>query len=343
MSLQTNVATAPLLPEKETGGIWIFAEQAGGQILPVAFELLSHSKQLAADLKTDLTAVLFGSDLARQAAKLIYGGADTVLLSDDPALAGLPEDECTRLLTDLVRRYQPDIFLFGATAFGGSVAPRVAARIGTGLTADCTGLAIQPETGLLLQTRPAFGGNLMATIVTEHHRPQMATVLPGVLKASLPDHARSGAIRRVAPPLPTGRIAELARTMQMQEPGIADAKIIVSAGRGIGSQKNLSLVRDLACLLGGQYGVSRPLVDMGWAESRCQIGQTGQAVSPLLLITCGISGAIQHLAGLGGAKTIVAINTDPEAPIFSVADYRIVGDCIAILKQLIRELTPDGS
>jgi electron transfer flavoprotein alpha subunit len=323
--------------EDRRGGIWVFAEQSGDRLHPVAFELLGRSRQLAADRKARLTAVLIGSGIAHQATDLIYAGADAVLLCDDASLSGLPEDGCTTLLSDLVRLHQPEIFLFGATAFGRSVAPRVAARVRTGLTADCTRLDIDPGTGLLLQTRPAFGGNLMATIVTDRHRPQMATVRPGVLPAPPADRARRGSIIPVAPPPATGRVVELARVIQQKEPGIADADVIVSAGRGIGSQKNLSLVRDLAEMLGGQYGVSRPLVDMGWADSRHQIGQTGQAVAPKLLIACGISGAIQHLAGLGGARTIVAINTDPEAPIFTVADYRIVGDCVAILQRLIRE------
>lgn len=319
------------------GGIWVFAEQCGDQVHPVAFELLGRSRQLATDLRVRLTAVLIGSGITQQATDLIYGGADDVLLCDDASLTGLPEDGCTALLSDLVLLHQPDIFLYGATAFGRSVAPRVAARVKTGLTADCTRLDIDPETGLLLQTRPAFGGNLMATIVTDRHKPQMATVRPGVLPVLPSDRSRRGTICTVAPPPVTGRVVELARMMRHNEPGIADADIIVSAGRGIGSQKNLSLVRDLAAMLGGVYGVSRPLVDMGWADSRHQIGQTGQAVAPRLLIACGISGAIQHLAGLGGAQTIVAINTDPDAPIFTIADYRIVGDCVAILQRLIRE------
>ncbi|MDW7657488.1 MAG: electron transfer flavoprotein subunit alpha/FixB family protein [Bacillota bacterium] len=323
--------------EDYQGGIWVFVEQTGGQVHPVAFELLGRSQQLAADLQVRLTAVLIGRDISHQATDLIYAGADAVLLCDDAVLSGLPEDACTTLLSDLVQLHQPDIFLFGATAFGRSVAPRVAARVRTGLTADCTRLDIEPETGLLLQTRPAFGGNLMATIVTDRHRPQMATVRPGVLPALPTDRSRRGTIITARPPLATGRVVELARVLRQKEPGIADADLIVSAGRGIGSQKNLSLVRELAEMLGGVYGVSRPLVDMGWADSSHQIGQTGQAVAPRLLIACGISGAIQHLAGLGGAQTIVAINTDPEAPIFTIADYRIVGDCVAILQRLIRE------
>ena len=328
----------PAVADKQ-GPIWVFAESSGRQVLSVACELLGRARQLADQRQACLAAVLLGSGIAQQAAGLIAAGADEVLLCDDPGLAGLPEDACTDVLCDLVRSHRPEMLLFGATAFGRCVAPRVAARIRTGLTADCTRLEIEPETGLLLQTRPAFGGNLLATIVTDRHRPQMATVRPNIFPVPPPDATRVGQIIRVVPPVPGGRMVELSRVMQKKEPGIAGADVIVSAGRGIGSQKNLALVRELAALLGGLYAVSRPLVDMGWADSRCQIGQTGQAVSPRLLIVCGISGAIQHLAGIGGARTIVAINIDPQAPIFSVADYRVVGDCVAILRQLIRALS----
>jgi len=220
--------------------------------------------------------------------------------------------------------------------FGRSLAPRVAARVGTGLTADCTGLDIGAD-GLLQQTRPAFGGNLMATIITAARRPQMATVRPGVFSAAPRAAGRQGEVVRVQQP--TGLVLPQVLKTAPGAPGesIAAARVIVSAGRGIGNQKNLELVRRLAERLGGSMGVTRPLVDMGWAPYPCQIGQTGLAVAPDLLVCCGVSGAIQHLAGMGGAKVVVAINSDPQAPIFGAAHYKVVGDAVEILKQLLAQ------
>ena len=337
-------------------GIWVFAEQQAGQVLPVAFELLGQARQLAAARQCDVTALLLGgqaaadagsadlsaqaADLSVQSADLITAGADTVLYCDHPTLAEPLDDPYTDLIAAQIRRRRPEIFLIGATDFGRSLAPRIAARLRTGLTADCTQLAIDPDSGLLRQTRPAFGGNLMATIVTEKRRPQMATVRPGVLPVLPRDPSRLavGRAMPIDPPAVSDRIILLAKELAARTAGIADAPVIVSAGRGIGSIKHLALIKRLAELLGGSYGVSRPLVDMGWSDGSHQIGQTGQAVAPRLLIACGISGAIQHLAGIGGAEKIIAINTDPEAPIFTVADYRVVGDCVPILRKLIAAL-----
>ncbi len=321
------------------GGLWVLAEHDQGRILPVAFELLGRARQLADRMSCPVAAVLPGPGDKAGISALIAAGADEVLTCADPALDNLPEDPCTDLLSHLVRQHEPAVFLIGATHWGRTVAPRVAARVQTGLTADCTRLDIDPKTGLLLQTRPAFGGNLLATIVTEHHRPQMATVRPGVLPEPVRDTSRHGRLLKVEPPPLTNRLTELSRLVLPPEQGIAAARVIVSAGRGIMSQKNLSLVRSLADLLGGQMGVSRPLVDMGWAPVGCQIGQTGQSVAPDLLIACGISGAIQHIAGLGQARTLVAINTDPEAPIFQFADVQVVADCVPLLRQLVRDLS----
>ncbi|NLO35531.1 MAG: electron transfer flavoprotein subunit alpha/FixB family protein [Clostridiaceae bacterium] len=329
-----NGSVAPL-----PGGLWVLAEHDQGRILPVVFELLGRARLLADRKGCPVAAVLPGPGDETVVSSLIAAGADEVLACADPTLAGLPEDPCTDLLAHLVRQHAPEIFLLGATAWGRTIAPRVAARVQTGLTADCTMLDIDPQTGLLLQTRPAFGGNLLATIVTERHRPQMATVRPGVLPEPVCDTGRCGRLLIVqAPPL-TNRLTELVRLVLPPEQGIASARVIVSAGRGIMSQKNLALVRILADLLGGQMGVSRPLVDMGWAPVTCQIGQTGQSVAPDLLIACGISGAIQHIAGLGQVRTLVAINTDPEAPIFQVADYQVVADCVPLLRQLVRDFS----
>lgn len=325
-------------------GIWVFAEQHMGKVLPVAYELLGKGEKLARQRDCKLTALLFGKDVASEAQKLIAYGADQVLLCEDDRLADNLDENYVELFDKLLNKYKPEILLFGATGFGRSIAPRVAARVRTGLTADCTLLEIDSETGLLQQTRPAFGGNLMATIVCPNHRPQMATVRPGVMSALESNDSRKGKVIPVS--MPKQEIENIELLEQILTPEIdtiADAQIIVSAGRGIGSQKNLALVHQLAELLGGTVGVTRPLVDIGWSEYKYQIGQTGSTVAPKLLITCGISGAIQHLAGISGAETIIAINSDPDAPIFSVAHYKVVGDCVEILKKLISEKFKNNS
>lgn len=322
-------------------GILIFAEQQEGKVLDVALELLGKARELCSQRGCALSAVLLGSGIESEAEKLIAYGADRVLLCDHPKLQ-VPTDELyTKIIADAIEEYKPEILLFGATGFGRSVAPRVAARVQTGLTADCTILAINPDTGLLEQTRPAFGGNLMATIVCPAHRPQMATVRPGVMPMLEPDPSRAGEIIPLSCPTEQSR-CELIETIRSAASGsIADAKIIVCAGRGIGSQKNMRLVRELAELLGGEVGVTRSLVDMGWGQSKSQIGQTGFVVAPKLLISCGVSGAIQHLAGIAGAETVIAINTDPDAPIFGAASHGIVGDCVEVLGEMIAALKED--
>ncbi len=327
-------------------GVWVFAEQHQGDILQVVYELLGKGKEISEKKVCLLTAVLFGENIKDEIPKLFAYGADRVIYCEDPALRMNLEEDQTRLLEQLISVHKPDIFLFGATGFGRSLAPRIAARVGTGLTADCTQLDIDPESGSLLQTRPAFGGNLMATIICPEHRPQMATVRPGVMLAKDPEDladaaAASGKKHEVislpwidSAPNKQG-VEVLQEILSKRVNSIADAEIIVSAGRGIGSQKNMTLVKRLAELIGARVGVSRPLVDIGWSEYKNQIGQTGSSVSPKLLITCGISGSVQHLAGIGNAHTIIAINSDPDAAIFSVADYKVVGDCVEILKKLI--------
>lgn len=328
-------------PLGDYSGILIFAEQQEGRVLDVALELLGKAKELSCQRNCKLTAILLGSSIESEAKKLIAYGADRVLLCDDPKLH-LPTDELyTKIITDVIEGYKPEILLFGATAFGRSVAPRVAARVQTGLTADCTILAINPDTGLLEQTRPAFGGNLMAAIICPSHRPQMATVRPGVMPMLSPDHSRAGEIIRLHCPADQSRCEVLERICSAAAGSIADARIIVCAGRGIGSQKNMGLVKELAGRLGGELGVTRGLVDLGWAQPSAQIGQTGFVVAPKLLISCGVSGAIQHLAGIAGAETVIAINTDPDAPIFGAASHGIVGDCVEVIKELLRALEAD--
>lgn len=320
-------------------GVWIYAEERQGEIHPVALELLGVGQKLAKNRGCQVTALLLGSGSEDQAQSLISHGADRVFVWTPNDGKSRQEACLVAVMDHLMSSEKPEIFLFGATGLGRSLAPRVAARLRTGLTADCTQLEIDEETGLIHQTRPAFGGNLMATIICPDHRPQMASVRPGVMKPALPDDTRRGEV------IPVLFQPDRDQSLQVLEeialppvPSIAGAQVIVSAGRGIGNQKNMALIHRLAELLDAQVGVSRPLVDTGWSEYRHQIGQTGSMVKPKLLIACGISGAIQHLAGMSGAETIIAINNDPEAPIFSVAHYKVVGDCVEVLKQLIKNL-----
>lgn len=318
-------------------GILVVAEQNKGQLQDITLELLCKAKELQSDLNCDVIAVLAGENMAAQAQQLIRHGADAVYLCDSPACSQMMEEQSADLITRVISRCKPEIVLFGATEFGRSLAPRVAARLHTGLTADCTVLEIDKEKRLLQQTRPAFGGNLMATIVCPGHRPQMATVRPGVFRQGQP-RARAGRVVPVPVPEDKGRTALLCSRPAAHSASIADASVIVAVGKGIGNQKNMQYARELARLLGGQVGASRPLVDAGWAEYPMQVGQTGRTVAPKLYIACGISGAIQHLAGMSNAETIVAINTDPDAPIFNVAHYAVVGDCVEVLKQMIAAL-----
>lgn len=324
--------------------IWVFAEQHKGTVLPVSLELIGKGMELSKEKKCKLSAVLFGSQIQEEAEKLIAYGADKVYVCDHTDLEVSSDEQYTYMFDKMITQYKPEILLLGATGFGRSLAPRIAARVKTGLTADCTILEIDHETGLLHQTRPAFGGNLMATIVCPGHRPQMATVRPGIMPVQDPDFSREGQIISMEYEDSIEKKIKLMEEILAPEvKTIADAEIIVAVGRGIGSQKNMALAEKLASLIGGSLGVSRPLVDIGWGNHKNQIGQTGSSISPKLLISCGISGAIQHLAGISGAENIIAINTDPEAPIFNTAHYKVVGDCVEILKKMITSIEETGS
>ena len=325
--------------------IWVYVQESGGKPLDVSFELLYKGRELSDQLGADLCAVLISPDAASKDA--LSGWADKVYLVRGETYKDVVEGPYAEALISLIEEYKPEIVLYGATVFGRSLAPAVAAKVHTGLTADCTMLEIDPETGLLKQTRPAFGGNLMATIICPDHRPQMATVRPGVFKAPdrselkivdtefiecKPDVAASAGIK----------ILELVK--QLDTGSIKDADILFVCGRGIGSKSNVAKVERLAGLIREKYavsadfGVSRPLVDTGWAEYKHQVGQTGLSVAPKLLISLGVSGAIQHLSGISGAKTIVAVNTDPEAPIFGIAHYSVVADCTEIVDAMLAAL-----
>ncbi len=322
-------------------GVWVVAEQKGGVIQSVTYELLGAGRSLADQREVGLAAVLIGDGLEKAAAELIERGADRVYLAQAPALAEFLDEPYSRILSRLIREEKPEIVLTGATAIGRSLIPRVAAEVYTGLTADCTGLEIDPERGLLLQTRPAFGGNIMATIVCENYRPQMATVRHKVMKEAAADPSRKGEIVEVEVKdqdcLSRTRFLETVEELGYAV-NIAEADIIVSGGRGMKGPENYPMLQELAQLLGGAVGASRAAVDSGWIPYSHQVGQTGKTVQPQLYIACGISGAIQHLVGMQSAETIVAINRDPAAPIFTVADYGLVGDLFEIVPALIKRL-----
>ncbi len=324
-------------------GIWVFAQQIGGEIAPVTLELLTRARQLAKELQTTVSAVLLGSGVRSLCGTLWEYGAQKVYLEEDPLLSELNEGIYADVITELVRRHRPEILLIGATVHGRAIAPRVASTLNTGLTADCTELTVDPATRLLHQTRPAFGGGLMATILCPNRRPQMATVRPGVF-AACPGEAGKAELQEERLSLAPGKTRLLSLALKGGEGlDIAAAKVIVAAGRGIGKQANLSLTEELAGLLGGAPGVSRSLVDMGWADRSRQVGQSGKTVAPRLYIACGISGAIQHMVGIGSATVIVAINSNPDAPIMRAADLAIVGDAAQVLRAVIQACRDRGA
>ncbi len=320
-------------------GIWVFAEQKKGIVSGVAFELLGAGKALAQKLGVQLSAVLIGSMIGAQSKRLIEYGADSVYEIDHPSLDLYNDDSYAEIFIQLVKQYKPEIILMGATTYGRSLAPKVASRLNTGLTADCTSLDIDPEKRQLLQTRPAFGGNLMATIICPDNRPQMATVRPKVMKPLAPDRLRKGAIIKPVVEIPlTTRMKVIEIVDDLCETvNLAEADIVVSAGRGIGDPSNICLVEELAGILGGAVGASRAVVDAGWIGYNHQVGQTGKTVCPKMYIACGISGAVQHLAGMSSSDIIIAINKNPEAPIFKIATYGIVGDALQVLPAMIKE------
>jgi electron transfer flavoprotein alpha subunit len=321
-------------------GVWVFAEQRRGSLKNVGFELLSRGRELADTLKTELCAVCLGHNVAA-VNSLIAHGADKVYLVDSPDLADNQEDYFTHQLLDLIKQYKPEVVLAGATALGRSFIPRVASILNTGLTADCTGLDIDTEKRLLLQTRPTFGGNIMATIICPNKRPQMSTVRPRVFKKAAPDPNRKGQIIKVdfKKEGVTAKTKLLSFVEDITEKiKLEDADIIVSGGRGLGKAENFKLLAELAEVMGAALGSSRAAVDEGWIPYSHQVGQTGKTVCPRLYIACGISGAIQHLAGMQTSDCIVAINDNPDAPIFQVAHYGIVGDLFQVVPLMIKKL-----
>jgi electron transfer flavoprotein alpha subunit len=331
-------------PETPPDGIWVFAEQRQGALAPVALQLLGEARRLGEALQAKVAAVLLGEGVASLAPVLLAGGADKVYLVEHPRLADFLEAPHAAALAELARQFRPEIILAGATYLGRAFIPQVAAALKTGLTADCTAFAIDQERRLLLQTRPAFGGNIMATIITPRTYPQMATARPGVFKAATPGGPQDGQVIRVElgclEESGPSRFLKVVEEIKERIP-LGEAEAIVAGGRGLKEAKNFRLLEELADLLGAALGATRGAVDAGWISYAHQIGQTGKTVSPKLYIACGLSGAAQHLVGMQSSDFIVAINKDPAAPIFRVADLGLVGDLFEIIPALIQEIKKD--
>lgn len=325
----------------EYKGVYVFIQQVEGVTAPVSFELLGKAKELAKALNTTVSAVLCGYNVASLADELGEYGADTVVLIDDPALSEYTTEPYAQAMFGVIDYFKPEIVLYGATTIGRDLAPRVSARVHTGLTADCTRLEIDPETGRLLMTRPAFGGNLMATIICPDFRPQMATVRPGVMQRAERVEGRRARVLPFNLKIEHNdcfvEVLDVIKKMN-ETVDISEAKILVSGGRGMGSKENFRMLYDLADALGGRVAASRAAVDAGWADKEMQVGQTGRTVRPKLYIAVGISGAIQHLAGMEESEVIIAINRDETAPIFNVADYGVVGDLGKVVPMLTEKI-----
>ena len=343
----------------EYSGVWVLAEQRNNELLNVSLELVSEGRKLADELNEKLTAVVLGSDLGKAGKKLVAQGADQVYIVEDKELLQYRTAPYTKVVAELINKCKPEIVLLGATHNGRDLGPRVSARINTGLTADCTKLAIDKERKILLQTRPAFGGNLMATIICPDHRPQMSTVRPGVMTKEEADYDRTGKIKYLDADINADDLGSevtkegvilkfspefgdedlLTEIIQIVKEAqhsvnLEQADIIVSGGRGVGDPEGFSVIENLAETLNGEVGASRAVVDEGWIDKEHQVGQTGKTVKPKLYIACGISGAIQHRAGMNNSDIIIAINTDREASIFDICDYGIVGDLHKIVPML---------
>ncbi len=329
---------------KSYSGICVFAEHKMGKLASVVPEIIGAALELKKTKPEPVSAILVGAGVKSLAPELLSYGVDEVWMIDNPSIGDFDEDVQAELVSRIITEKKPEIFLGGGTVTGRSLLPRVAAKILTGLTADCTELSIDPSTKLLKQTRPAFGGNIMATILTQSHRPQMATVRHKVMNPAAKVAAPKGTIIDLSHiPVPKSKIEflefveEKAGTVNLVE-----ADVIVSGGRGLKDPKNFSVLEPLVKVTGGAMGASRAAVDAGWIQYSHQVGQTGKTVKPQVYIACGISGAIQHLAGMKGADMIIAINSDPNAPIFDVAHFGLVGDLFQVVPELVKRLSNGG-
>ncbi|MBN1913301.1 MAG: electron transfer flavoprotein subunit alpha [Candidatus Omnitrophica bacterium] len=321
-------------------GVWVFIEQKNGKVQSVSYELLGKAQELAKVLGVEVSGVLIGNAMDDQLDELIWRGADNIYLVEAPELANFQDEPYTNILVELIKKYKPEIVLCGATAIGRSLISRVAINIKAGLTADCTGLDVDLDKKILLQTRPAFGGNIMATIISPNYRPQMATVRHKVMQPMEPNKKRKGKIVRESFPLELynsrTKLLDIVEEIETLV-NLAEADIIVSGGRGMGGAENFKILDELAHVLGAAVGSSRAAVDAGWMPYSHQVGQTGRTVAPKIYIACGISGQIQHLVGMQSSKIILAINKDPEAPIFKVATYGVVGDLFQVVPILTKK------
>lgn len=319
-------------------GVMVFCETRFSKANKVAYELLSEGRRIADDLQVNLSAVIIGNDIANEVRKLIAYGADYVYIYENRELEYFNDEIVVNIITSIINEQKPEIVLFSATIYGKSIAPRIASRLNVGLTADCTELSL--ENRLLIQTRPAFGGNIMATIISPNKKPQMVTVRPGVMKESIPDYTRKAEIIKNSKIHLSGLKTKVIESINYNNATkkIVDSEIIIGIGRGIKDQKNIQLIEDLAQILGASIGASRAIVDAGWISHDQQIGQSGITVRPKIYIACGISGAIQHLAGILNTEIIIAINKDIDAPIFKIARYGVVGDVMEVVPAIIKEL-----
>ncbi|MBF0343708.1 MAG: 4Fe-4S binding protein [Nitrospirae bacterium] len=334
-----RIESPSLTPGAAYRGVLVFAEQRQGRLSQVSFELLGAGRQLAGKLGVELSATLFGCGEA-EARELVSWGADKVYLCGDENLIAFNDEPYTELLHRLIVQHRPEIVLAGATALGRSFLPRVAARLRAGLTADCTSLDIEDGSRNLLAIRPAFGGNIMATIICPEARPQMATVRPKVIKKGSYDTCRTGEIVNITPPTTASRtkVIDCIKDDSLFTINLQEAEVIVSGGRGLGNAKGFEMLKELAVMLNATVGASRAAVDEGWISYSHQVGQTGKTVCPKIYIACGISGAVQHMVGMQSSDIIVAINKNPEAPIFNAANYGIVGDVYEIIPLLIKRI-----
>lgn len=321
--------------------VWVIGQLDNKKIHPVTIELLGVGRELANSLGKKLAVVVVGNNVSEECSKLLHYSVDKVLYLEHELLEDFTTEGYTTSIANLILERKPEIVLYGATSFGRDIAPRIAARVGTGLTADCTKLEVDPTDGKLLQTRPAFGGNMMATIICPKNRPQMATVRSGVMEKAQFNKENNAEMEVIAPVLSENDIkVKLTEKLPLgkKRVNLIDAKVIVAGGRGVKSPEGFSLISDLAESLKGEIGSSRACVDAGWIDASHQVGQTGTTVRPEVYIACGISGAIQHLAGMGESKYIVAINKDPKAPIFKICDYGIVGDLFEVIPAIIANI-----
>ena len=322
--------------------VWVFIEVVRGKIKGVSLELLGQGRKMADDLGEKLVAIIPGNEIEDFAKMAIHYGADESIVVDQKELKDYSTDGYTKAMCTLIKKYNPAVLLIGATNNGRDLGPRVSSRMQTGLTADCTELGVDSETRLVKWTRPAFGGNLMATILCPDHRPQIGTVRPGVFKKPEEDTGRKGEIIHetveFGPDEIRTRIVEVITEAGGADVNLEEAEIIVSGGRGVGGPEGFEVLKELADEIGAQIGASRAAVDSGWISSLHQVGQTGKSVGPKIYIACGISGAIQHVAGMSSSDVIIAINKDPDAPIFNIADYGIVGDLFEIIPELTKRI-----